>query len=71
MAWRVDRTEEGAHVWPTQDLHAHQLSRKCACHPSVEDVWSDDRKIFKGVIVIHNSWDGRELLEHIVAGRLN
>ena len=45
-------------VYPTEDLYPHTLDDNgdCQCHPRIEhDV--------NGKIIIHNSFDGRELLE--------
>lgn len=38
------------HVYPTDDLRPHNTaSRQCQCQPVIE-----------GIVVIHNSFDGRE-----------
>jgi len=45
------------HVYPVNDIVEHDTqSDHCACHPKIEYVchWK---------IVIHNSWDQRELFE--------
>lgn len=48
--------EGDIHVLPVNDLKPHDESRVCACRPKVEpegDV----------AVVIHYSYDGREILE--------
>lgn len=45
------------HVYPLNDLVAHELTRKCWCNPSVGNC-------INGIVqVVHNSADGRELVE--------
>lgn len=45
------------HVYPTNDLRPHELEgTMCPCGPTVE--WDHPE-----AIVIHRSWDGRELRE--------
>lgn len=45
------------HVLPINDMHKHaEEGHSCLCNPKI--------KIENGhMIVIHNSWDGRELYE--------
>lgn len=45
------------HVEPVNDLIAHEDSDECPCGPSVEFVE------FGGVVIAHNSLDGRERFE--------
>lgn len=47
------------HVTPTNDLQPHEESTTCKCEPKVEIMESGD------MLVIHNSYDGRELFEEI------
>lgn len=44
------------HVLPVNDEVEHVESYKCPCHPKVDIVEQD-------IIVIHNSFDGREGVE--------
>ena len=44
------------HVTPVDDLVSHQESENCACNPRIEIVGEN-------VLVIHNSYDRRELIE--------
>lgn len=47
---------------PVNDLHEHfSDGTPCLCSPRIEPVYSGSR--FCGNIVIHNSWDGREVWE--------
>lgn len=46
--WLVARQ----HVVPVNDTHEHDLTLNCWCKPKVDDG-----------VVIHNSFDGRELFE--------
>lgn len=45
------------HVIPINDMKEHIHSRKCWCNPRLE------QKNTKETLVIHNSMDGRELIE--------
>lgn len=53
------------HVVPENDLreHSNDIAIPCPCMPTIE------RGVGR-VLVIHNSWDGREILEHAI-DRLN
>jgi hypothetical protein len=45
------------HVYPVNDLKEHDVeSRYCSCRPKLEEVEG-------GMVVVHNSWDGREIRE--------
>jgi hypothetical protein len=45
------------HVFPTDEVHVHVLyGEDCPCRPRLEPVHSI-------VIVVHNSFDGREAVE--------
>ena len=44
------------HVLPIDDLKPHEENSTCECEPAVEIVEG-------GMLVIHNSWDGREWVE--------
>lgn len=49
------------HVLPVDDYVEHaQRGRTCACQPAAELVEG-------GLIISHNSWDGRELYERAQA----
>ncbi len=47
---------ETVHVLPLNDLKPHEQSRACECRPAVE-------RYENGDVVIHNSYDGREIAE--------
>ena len=49
------------HITPQNDLKEHFKGDglDCLCQPRVE-------KAFGNYIVIHNAWDGRELLEDLI-----
>lgn len=48
------------HVYPVNDLREHDTeSRYCDCRPRIE-MYGDN------ALVIHNSWDGREIREGAV-----
>lgn len=40
------------HVLPNNDLWPHECSPWCMCNPVLKDF---------GTVIVHNSWDGREL----------
>jgi len=44
------------HVLPVDDLEPHEESTTCKCEPRVEHVNGN-------MVIIHNSYDGREGLE--------
>lgn len=46
------------HILPINDLKPHEKSTTCECEPKV--IYEDGE-----MIVIHNSYDGRELFEEI------
>ena len=45
------------HVLPIDDLQSHEESAQCACEPKIEE---------NGALVMHNSYDGREIVERAV-----
>lgn len=51
----AEEQKRDIHVLPLTDLREHDETRTCWCQPKVERV--------KGVVVTHNSADGRELVE--------
>lgn len=54
------------HVYPLKDLHPHNLDGvECDCNPKIEDYENG------GTVVIHNAFDGRELMEQAKAGLEN
>jgi hypothetical protein len=48
--------KEDVHVLPLGDVKAHRETRACWCAPRTEPVG-------KCAVVVHNSMDGRELVE--------
>jgi len=50
------------HVYPVNDLHEHVLEgTECPCHPRIEVSGG-------GLLIIHNAWDFREVLEWLEDG---
>lgn len=50
------------HVLPVNDLHEHfSDGTPCLCMPTTEPVYEGKR--FCGNLIVHNSWDGREIWE--------
>lgn len=49
------------HILPIDDLKEHEEESTCECCPSVEIVDGGD------MLIIHNSYDGREILEQLNA----
>lgn len=47
---------EAMHVLPVNDLKEHEESEHCHCQPKVE--YEEN-----GKVIIHNSYDGREIFE--------
>lgn len=61
LPWRVVRFEAKngervVHVFPRGDLRRHKRSPVCWCNPTLE-------RLEAGVLIGHNSADGRELVE--------
>jgi hypothetical protein len=59
--WRrvTYRRERVCHIYPVADLREHVEGaevRECWCEPKLETVG-------RGLLVVHNSMDGRELVE--------
>lgn len=52
-----------AHIIPDADIYEHDMSSKCQCSPSTER-WNNG---YTGWI--HNSFDGRELVEMVEQGQ--
>ena len=46
------------HVLPVNDIKIHIEDTTCPCDPMVEYEGNE-------ILVIHNAWDGRELLEQV------
>lgn len=58
MSAKIDKREVW-HVYPVRDLKPHAVegfANECECHPRV-------RQEGKGFVVLHNSFDGREVFE--------
>ena len=49
------------HILPVNDLKEHEELTTCECNPRIEIL--DDGEI----MVIHNSYDGREYIEELVS----
>ena len=49
------------HILPVNDLKEHEESSTCDCNPRIEIL--DDGEI----MVVHNSYDGREYIEELVS----
>ena len=52
------------HVLPTNDLKEHTESEKCECNPTIKTV-------DKSMIIVHNSFDGRENIEKEITKYVN
>ena len=53
------------HTYPLNDLREHDLeTTECSCDPYIEYVDEDIGLPYEdGPLVVHNSWDGREIME--------
>lgn len=52
------------HVTPVDDLQKHELTRTCWCRPKIETSDPETGIPYpEGALVVHNSADGRELVE--------
>ena len=51
------------HVLPINDEREHETTTTCWCEPRIE--WNDPEtgEVYSEALVIHNSADGRELIE--------
>lgn len=55
--WDQIPSERRIHILPVKDMHEHtEEGYKCMCNPKLR-IENDH------LIIIHNSWDGRELKE--------
>lgn len=50
------------HITPINDIEPHEESTTCKCLPKVEIVENGD------MLVVHNSFDGREIIEKLEEG---
>ena len=55
--------EPDLHVVPENDLRDHSCSRDCWCAPTLEGTDPETGQPYLSILVIHNSADGRELVE--------
>jgi len=66
--WICEEISKGvAHVYPNYDWQEHILTESCRCTPRIS-------REGLGVVVVHNSFDGREAfekLDDLKPGRLN
>lgn len=53
MKWKITETENQVHVMPKYE--EHEESMNCHCEPNIE--------FYKRTLIIHRSYDGRELIE--------
>jgi hypothetical protein len=49
------------HILPINDLKEHSERSSCECNPKVRQLENGD------LLVSHNSYDGRELIEELLA----
>ena len=49
------------HILPINDLKEHEESTTCECKPKIEILEDGE------IMVIHNSYDGREFIEELVS----
>ena len=47
------------HILPVNDLEEHEELSTCKCRPEVEILENGD------LMVVHNSFDGREIIEEL------
>ena len=52
------------HILPNNDLKEHTESKNCECKPTV-------RIINKSMLIVHNSYDGREIVEKEIEKYIN
>lgn len=60
---RLEQHLPDVHILPLGDLLPHQEVRHCWCLPRIEYVRSEILGNPTGVVVVHHSLDGRELVE--------
>ena len=56
MVWETVQVQDHIHIMPVDDIVGHYEMDSCACTPSFE-------KVKDKYIIIHYSYDSRELLE--------
>ena len=52
---------EWTHILPNNDIQEHQEDSQCKCEPRVD---------IENELIIHNAYDGRELIEQTEKGEL-
>lgn len=52
--WAVEKTNNGVHVVPIDDIKEHEMVRSCWCKPALKHNEN---------VIVHNSLDGREYME--------
>ena len=57
--WRVHTEGTIRHIWPDDEQHDLD-SLECYCHPVSQVLETGD------ILVVHNSFDGREYMERLV-----
>lgn len=65
MSISVQRSNSDVHVLPEGDLREHACTRTCWCQPAIETHDPETGRGYVGMaaMVVHNSADGRELVE--------
>ena len=53
------------HILPVNDLKEHVTKTTCSCNPDVR--YRDEHGVLPEAICVHNSWDGREIIEQAEA----
>lgn len=59
----MDDTGEILHVIPLNDIFPHYTKMSCGCRPKLRPIEKDDGE--SCLLVIHNSWDRREVYERL------
>lgn len=65
--WEVRISDCGAylHTLPLNDLQEHTYGSDCECDPDVKVRDEEDGEAYKYIWIIHNSFDGREVIEKL------
>lgn len=59
IGWLVEVTDTSTHILPLNDIVLHEQAPNCHCQPKTEMLPNGN------LMLIHNSYDGREYIERL------
>ena len=61
--WGVFEEDDSVHVIPIDDFEEHDCSFMCKCNPVVEICDLEAMVPYNKILVIHQAFDGRDVME--------